>query len=84
MVDFVARILTILEYTIVLMIVAGVIAIAVMYVIDVTQTSHAIRRNFPVVGRFRYFFDSSCSVFSGFSIRPHMWPPTLPCCHVPA
>jgi len=25
-----------------------------MYVVDVTQKSHAIRRNFPVVGRFRY------------------------------
>lgn len=34
------------------------IAIVVMYVIDVTQTTHAIRRNYPVVGRFRYLFES--------------------------
>ncbi len=34
----------------------GIIAVAVMYVIDRTQTSHAVRRNFPVVGRFRYAF----------------------------
>ena len=31
--------------------------IAVIYLVDVTQTSHAIRRNFPVIGRFRYFFE---------------------------
>lgn len=30
---------------------------AVAYLIDVTQTGHAIRRNFPVIGRFRYFFE---------------------------
>jgi glutamate synthase domain-containing protein 2 len=28
-----------------------------VYIIDVTQTKHAIRRNFPVVGRFRYKFE---------------------------
>lgn len=31
--------------------------IAVAYLIDVTQTSQAVRRNFPVIGRFRYFFE---------------------------
>ena len=35
----------------------GLLAAAVMFVIDVTQTSHAIRRNFPVIGRFRYRFE---------------------------
>jgi len=35
-----------------------VIAVIVMYIIDVTQTSHAIRRNYPVVGRFRYLFET--------------------------
>ena len=35
----------------------GLLAIAIMYVIDVTQTKQAIRRNYPVVGRFRYFFE---------------------------
>ena len=28
-----------------------------LYVIDRTQTRHAIRRNFPVIGRFRYLFE---------------------------
>lgn len=35
----------------------GVIYIAIIYVIDVTQTQQTIRRNYPVVGRFRYFFE---------------------------
>ena len=36
----------------------GLLAVAVMYIIDKTQTSSAIRRNFPVIGRFRYFFEN--------------------------
>jgi glutamate synthase domain-containing protein 2 len=41
----------------------GIIAVAVMYVIDRTQTSHAVRRNFPVVGRFRYAFEKMGEYF---------------------
>ena len=35
----------------------GVLAVVAMYVVDVRQSRHAIRRNFPVIGRFRYFFE---------------------------
>ena len=35
----------------------GILAVAVMYIVDVTQKKHAIRRNFPVIGRFRYLFE---------------------------
>ena len=35
----------------------GVVLIIVWYIQDVTQTKHAIRRNYPVVGRFRYLFE---------------------------
>ncbi len=35
----------------------GILAVIVIYIIDVTQTRHAIRRNFPVIGRFRYWFE---------------------------
>jgi len=35
----------------------GIFAIAVIYIIDKTQTEQTIRRNYPVVGRFRYFFE---------------------------
>jgi glutamate synthase domain-containing protein 2 len=33
------------------------ITIVVLYVIDVTQTQSTVRRNFPVIGRFRYLFE---------------------------
>ena len=32
-------------------------AIVILYVIDRTQTTHAVRRNYPVIGRFRYLFE---------------------------
>ncbi|MEN8176377.1 MAG: FMN-binding glutamate synthase family protein [Pseudomonadota bacterium] len=35
----------------------GLLWVAVVYILDVTQTAHAIRRNFPVIGHFRYFFE---------------------------
>ena len=35
----------------------GVLAIAYMYVVDITQKEQTIRRNYPVIGRFRYFFE---------------------------
>ncbi len=35
----------------------SIITIATMYLIDITQTKHAIRRNYPVIGRFRYLFE---------------------------
>jgi len=35
----------------------GILVIIGMYIADVTQTTHAIRRNYPVVGRFRYLFE---------------------------
>ncbi|MCP5143052.1 MAG: FMN-binding glutamate synthase family protein [Chromatiales bacterium] len=34
-----------------------ILVIAITYVIDRTQTRQAIRRNYPVVGRFRYLFE---------------------------
>jgi hypothetical protein len=35
----------------------GILAVVVMYIADKTQTASAIRRNFPVIGRFRYLFE---------------------------
>ncbi|MCY4032043.1 MAG: FMN-binding glutamate synthase family protein [Hyphomicrobiales bacterium] len=32
--------------------------LVVVYIIDRTQTKHAIRRNFPIIGRFRYLFEN--------------------------
>lgn len=36
----------------------GVLAIVVLFIIDIMQTRDAIRRNYPVIGRFRGFFSS--------------------------
>jgi len=34
-----------------------VIAVVIIYIFDVTQTKSAIKRNYPVVGHFRYYFE---------------------------
>jgi glutamate synthase domain-containing protein 2 len=34
-----------------------VLAIIIIYVLDISQTKQAIRRNYPVIGHFRYFFE---------------------------
>ena len=50
--------------TLVFVIGVGILLVFVIYVIDKTQTSQTIRRNYPVVGRFRYVFehlDECCS-----------------------
>ncbi len=43
--------------TISILIAAVVAALVWMYVRDVTQKRHAIRHNYPIIGRFRYFFE---------------------------
>ena len=35
-----------------------VLAVVVMFILDVTQTRDAVRKNYPVVGRFRYLFSA--------------------------
>ncbi|GAK33568.1 glutamate synthase large subunit-like protein YerD [alpha proteobacterium Q-1] len=35
----------------------GAMAVVILYIIDRTQTSHAIRRNYPVIGRMRYVME---------------------------
>lgn len=35
----------------------GILYLVIIYIIDVTQTKQTIRRNYPVVGRFRYVFE---------------------------
>lgn len=34
----------------------AMLAIAIVFIVDVTQTKDAVRRNYPVIGRFRYVF----------------------------
>ncbi len=35
----------------------GALTILILYIIDITQTKHAVRRNFPVLGRGRYWME---------------------------
>ena len=46
------------------------LVIAVMYIQDVTQTTHAIRRNYPVIGRMRYSFERLGGVFPSVFLCP--------------
>lgn len=55
--SLVSQILALFAYAFVTIVGLGAIAAAVIYVIDKTQTKHAIRRNYPVIGRFRYLFE---------------------------
>jgi len=41
----------------ILMVGIAVLTVIIIYIIDVNQTKQAVRRNYPVVGRFRYFFE---------------------------
>tara|TARA_R110002049_G_scaffold182041_1_gene349567 strand:- start:27677 stop:29185 length:1509 start_codon:yes stop_codon:yes gene_type:complete len=49
--------LEILAFSFIFIIGASIIILAVLYVIDRTQTKQAIRHNYPVIGRFRYIFE---------------------------
>jgi len=54
---FALQTLNILALSFVALIVLLVIAVLTMYVVDVTQKTHTLRRNYPVIGRFRYLFE---------------------------
>lgn len=54
---FTSVIWQILAIVIVLAIGLAVITLVGMYISDVRQNRHAIRRNYPIIGRFRYFFE---------------------------
>lgn len=49
--------LEVLAFLFIFLIGASIIIVAVLYVIDRSQTKQAIRHNYPVIGRFRYFFE---------------------------
>ena len=55
--NFIQTANTVLISLIVFALGVGIIVVAVLYILDVTQTKQAVRRNFPVIGRFRYLFE---------------------------
>ncbi len=54
---FMLRSLEFLASFIVILLGLVLVTIAIVYIFDVTQTKQAIRRNYPVIGHFRYFFE---------------------------
>jgi glutamate synthase domain-containing protein 2 len=61
--DLISKILSLLTYVFVFAVGLCLLAIVIIYVIDVTQTKHAIRRNYPVIGRFRWLFEEMGEFF---------------------
>lgn len=61
--DFIVRIMEVLAYAFIFVIGALLLTVIVMYIVDVTQTKQAIRRNYPVIGRFRYAFEEMGTFF---------------------
>lgn len=56
-VSFLTAILQILASLFIFLIGLGVFVVIFMYFSDIWQTRHTIRRNYPVIGRFRYVFE---------------------------
>ena len=54
--DFTMQSLDYLSTLFVFMIGLAVVIVIVLFIIDVTQTHDAVRRNYRVIGRFRYAF----------------------------
>jgi glutamate synthase domain-containing protein 2 len=61
--SLVIRVLEILAYLFVFFVGSVFLGLAALYVFDITQTKQAIRRNFPVVGHFRYLFENMGKFF---------------------
>ena len=57
MYDNLFTILQILTYAFVFVVGTGVLIVIFLFIRDITQTENAIRRNFPVIGRFRPLFE---------------------------
>lgn len=54
---FIANAMDIFAGIFVVAILLGLVTVLIIYVIDRAQTKHAIRHNYPVIGRFRYMFE---------------------------
>ncbi len=61
--DFVIQLAIVLAVVFIVAVGLGVLLVVGLYVLDVTQTRQAIRRNYPVIGRFRYFFEHMGTFF---------------------
>jgi len=55
--EYLLTIMEILAFLFIFVLGAGVLSIAVLYVRDISQTESTLRRNYPVLARFRYLFE---------------------------
>ena len=58
MTDGIMDILSALTYVFILLLGGGLAAIVILFLIDITQKQDAVRRNYPVIGRFRHIFST--------------------------
>jgi glutamate synthase domain-containing protein 2 len=58
MMDLLLQIADVLAELFVLVLGLGVLVVIALYIVDRTQTRHSLRRNFPVLARFRYLFET--------------------------
>ncbi len=58
MADGILSVLSALTYILVFLLGLGLAGVIVLFVIDITQKQDAVRRNYPVIGRFRHLFSS--------------------------
>ena len=54
--DWVAQGLQLLTTLFIFFVGVAALVVVVLFIIDITQSKDAVRRNYPVVGRFRYLF----------------------------
>ncbi len=57
------KIIEVLAYLFIFTLGCLLLTVVVVYIIDVSQTKQAIRRNYPVIGRFRYWFEEIGTFF---------------------
>ena len=67
--QFLLNVLAMLAALFVFAVGLGVLALAALYVVDVSQTRHAIRRNYPVIGRLRYLLEHLGAVLPAVLLR---------------
>ncbi len=58
MADGILSVLSTLTYILVFLLGLGLAGVIVLFIVDVTQKQDAVRRNYPVIGRFRHLFSS--------------------------
>lgn len=54
---FALTVLNILALGFITLVGIGILVILILYLIDINQQTHTLRRNYPVIGRFRYWFE---------------------------